>query len=423
MNTSNIAVFINVEHLSNWITTRGLENLLAMLNKKGSTVVRKAYGNWSTPNITPLQNNLNQLGFELSANFHPTDTKHAAGVQFTIDVTECVLRRPETNCYVLATGDADFSPLFCKLHHLGKEVIGVGPKSSLHKSNTIYCSQYIATDSQTSAIRKTSSGYNRDAALARNTLRGLDNYVPCQKLKQRMLEIDPLFDETKHGFSTFRQFLEYIPTIHVIPILGSQEAVAYLNHKKPKQSPPPHSDHATRIVTNHQSGTASDYHSTVPQTPQEKPTPHELYRHFLASHHWYIVPKQQLIRIYHSLLNVDTMTRKDLEDVLARQLQDETNQSTIRNCITIFMKSGLFSLHLRDQPLASDDKLWKLEKNISYINEIDFSLLTRLLADISENQQVVDLKAIKAILYGKYSERQLAQLVSDASTKLMPINE
>ena len=406
MNASNIAVFVDVENLTHWVKHSGPENLFEELDKKGSTIVRKAYGNWSNASISSLQVSLDRLGFDLSHNFHPISGKNSADIQFTIDVVECALRMPEIDCYVLATGDSDFSPLFRKLRNMGKEVIGVGPKSPLSKSVQSSCSHYIYTDTQTRPSRQTGSGYNRAAALARNTLRNLNGYAQCLELKKRMLEIDPTFDEKKHGFPTFRKFLEYIPAIRLTPISGSRDVIAYIDRKGPATT-----------ATSPENGTSKALEATPPLL-ENKESISDMYQRFLRTRYWHPVAKHPLLRVYHTLAELEPLSREDMENTLTDHLQDEVNWSTIRNCVTIFMKSGLFTLTLKGEEKATESKLWKLEKRENYIRDIDFSLLTRLIASIEENCQAINCTVINTLLYGHYTDGQLEQLISDASTKL-----
>lgn len=412
MNASNIAVFIDVENLTHWVKYSGPENLFEELNTKGSTIVRKAYGNWSSASISSLQVSLDRLGFDLSHNFHPISGKNSADIQFTIDVVECAIRKPEIDCYVLATGDSDFSPLFRKLRNMGKTVIGVGPKSPLSKSVASSCSQYIYTDVHSRPARKTGSGYNRAAALARNTLRSLNGYAQCLELKKRMLEIDPEFDEKKHGFPNFRKFLEYIPAIHLTPISGSRDLVAYIDRKK---SMPTQTEQAISDINQPE--------QTTQALLENKENIANMYQRFLKKRHWHPVAKHPLIRVYHTLKTFEPMSRTDMEDHLTGTLRNEIDGLTIRNCITIFMKSGLFNLTLRGKELSPENKLWKIEKRNDFLRDVDFSLLTRLLTDIEENRQIINCNTIKTLLYSSYADQELEQLIADASTKLTLLND
>lgn len=405
MRTSNIAIFIDVENLTHWVKHSGPEYLFDELNEKGSTVVRKAYGNWSSASISSLQISLDRLGFDFSHNFHPIRGKNSADIQLTIDVIECALTNPEINCFVLATGDSDFSSLFRKLRTLGKEVIGVGPKSPLSKSVESSCSRFIYTDRALSRPKRlTGSGYNKAAALARNTLRNLNGYADCAELKKRMLEIDPEFDEKKHGFSSFRLFLEGISSIRLTPTADTKGIVAYIDMKKPP------------VVTHEKSSANS------PSRLENKEPIIDMYLRFLRARDWNCVSKSTLVRAYHQTITFPPSSRQEIESTLFITFNSQLDSSTIHDCVTIFMKSDLFNLSLRGAAKLPENELWKMDKRRSYIRDIDFSLLSRLLYGIQENKQVVDSAAICSILYGQYSQNELNQLISDASTQLVTLN-
>jgi len=406
MKTSNIAIFIDVENLTHWVKHSGPEYLFDELSDKGTAVVRKAYGNWSSTSISSLQISLDRLGFDFLHNFHPIRGKNSADIQLTIDVIECALTQPEIDCFVLATGDSDFSSLFRKLRTLGKEVIGVGPKSPLSKSVESSCSRFIFTDRVIAKPKRlTGSGYNKAAALARNTLRSLNGYADCAELKKRMLDIDSEFDEKKHGFSNFRLFLEGIAAIRLTPTADSTSLMAYIEMKK---SP----------VINFEKTDAS---TTANRLENKEPIV-DMYLRFLHTRDWHCVSKPTLIRAYHQIIVFPASSRQKIECTLFQTFNSQLDSSTIHNCVTIFMKSDLFNLSLGGEAELPEVKLWKIDKRRSYIRDIDFSLLSRLLHEIQANKQVVDLKAIASILYGQYSQLELNRLISDAGTQLVTLN-
>lgn len=409
MKTSKIAIFIDVENLTHWVKHSGPEYLFDELSEKGSSVVRKAYGNWSSTSISSLQISLDRLGFDFSHNFHPIRGKNSADIQLTIDVMECALAQPEIDCFVLATGDSDFSSLFRKLRSLGKEVIGVGPKSPLSKSVESSCSRFIFTDRAIAKPKRlTGSGYNKAAALARNTLRSLNGYADCAELKKRMLEIDPTFDEKKHGFSNFRLFLEGISAIRLTPTVDTKGTMAYIEMKK---SP---------IIANEKPDPSK------PNILENKEPIVDMYLRFLRTRGWNCVSKATLIRAYHQIIVFPASTRQEIESTLFKTFNSQLDSNTINNCVTIFMKSDLFNLSLSNDKSGeaelSEIRLWKMDKRKGYIRDIDFSLLSRLLHEIQTNKQLVDYAAIASILYGQYSQLELNRLISDAGTQLVTPN-
>ena len=405
MKTSTIAIFIDAENLTHWVKHSGPEYLFDELKSKGNITIRKAYGNWSSASISLLQPSLDRLGFDFSHSFHPVRGKNSADIQLTIDVMEYALTHANIDCFVLATGDSDFSSLFRKLRSLGKEVIGVGPKSPLSKSVESSCSSFIFTDRAIAKPnRLTGSGYNKAAALARNTLRSLNGYADCDELKQRMLELDPEFDEKKHGFANFRLFLEGIPAIRLTQTADSNSIMAYIEMKK------------SSLISQEQSN------AFQPGRLENKEPIVDMYLRFLSARDWNCVSKSTLVRSYHQIVTFPPSSRQEIESTLFKMFNSQLDSSTIRNCVTIVMKSDLFNLSLKGKDESPENKLWKMDKRKSYIRDIDFSLLSRLLYGIQENKQTVDPMAIASILYGKYSQADLNQLISDASTKLVSLN-
>ena len=71
MKSLKIAIFIDVENLTQWVKEDGPEKLLSELSSTGQIIVRRAYGNWNNQNLFNFQGNLNRSGFELIHNYHP----------------------------------------------------------------------------------------------------------------------------------------------------------------------------------------------------------------------------------------------------------------------------------------------------------------------------------------------------------------
>ncbi len=134
-----VGIFVDVENLTQWIKQDGLEQLIEELTSMGAIIVRRAYAKWTLPSLTPHQNILNRLGFELIHTFHPISGKNSADIQIVVDVMEYARRDPDLGWIALATDDSDFSPLFRRLREMGRQVIGAGPRSALSESVCLRC--------------------------------------------------------------------------------------------------------------------------------------------------------------------------------------------------------------------------------------------------------------------------------------------
>ncbi|AFZ60434.1 NYN domain-containing protein [Anabaena cylindrica FACHB-243] len=218
-----VGIFLDIENLAGWLKLDGGETLLDRASELGSVVVRRAYGDFSLPSVSKRQSELNLLGFEFVHVYHPVKGKNSADIQIVVDVMEYLTRVPDLQWFVLATGDADFSPLFRRLKELGKSVVGIGPKSKLSEVVKKSCNRFIYTDTNVTNIvtnidittfpinnkeLQESSLELLEKILNRNT-----DQIPVSVLKTAILELDPSFDERNFGYSKFLSFLKSVPDI------------------------------------------------------------------------------------------------------------------------------------------------------------------------------------------------------------------
>jgi len=230
MNENRIAVFIDAENVTNWIKQDGITLLIEELMPLGQIIVRRAYGAWTRPELAKHQSVINQKGFQLIHCYHPIAGKNTADIQMTMDVIECTWQLPTIDCFVLVTGDSDFSPVFRRLREMGKEVIGVGSHSILSECVKTSCSRFIYTDEnnesrkQLPAIDPVVNNLDvpaaTDVSLADTSqqikdanagviqlLKDTQGAVNTSQLKNVLITKFAGFDESKLGFKTFSEFL------------------------------------------------------------------------------------------------------------------------------------------------------------------------------------------------------------------------
>lgn len=370
MPRSKIALFIDAENLTKWIKDAGPEDLLSDLGISGQIITRRAYGVWSQPNLIALQSSLNQLGFELIHSFHPVKGKNSTDIQMTVDIMEHALRLQDVEWFVLATGDSDFSPLFRKLREMGKEVIGVGPKSPLSESVKTSCSRYIYTDN---TQQDNILDYDSAADLVEKTL---DNSpVPFQlgALKITLLNSNPAFNERNLGYSSFLNFVNSIGNIKTWSEDGQTDWYAQKAETKEPEK----------------------------QTVNQKSTPAsvELYTNILRRLNWRIVPKDTIIQIHAKLKNTSPSERSVLIDLLLQALASDRPNITpteIRKAIAIFTKSGLLT--------SNEHGLLKYQYKIDYRHYIDKAIIARLVSGCNDLNIVFDINIAKEFLYALYKD-------------------
>jgi uncharacterized protein (TIGR00288 family) len=248
---NRIAVFVDAENVSSWIKHDGITMLIEELMQLGQIIIRRAYGVWSRPQLAAHQAAINQQGFELIHCYHPVTGKNTADIQMTVDVIECAWQLPNISCFVLVTGDSDFSPVFRRLRAMGKEVIGVGQQSTLSECVKTSCTRFIYTDEYIEYRQQLLTADNTstpDASPALTEHPALDtakqlaeaNELVMQLLtaEKKAVNISQLkstlkaqtgFDEKDFKFSSFSQFLTTIEGITLTKVGTTNYAALEIN--------------------------------------------------------------------------------------------------------------------------------------------------------------------------------------------------
>ncbi|WP_417532879.1 NYN domain-containing protein [Marinobacterium stanieri] len=378
MEKSKVAVFIDVENLTHWVKNDGTERLMADISSIGQVIVRRAYGVWSKPGIVNFQAPLNRLGFELIHSYHPVSGKNSADIQLTVDVMEHALHLPDVEWFVLATGDSDFSPLFRRLREMGKEVIGVGPRSPLSESVKSSCSRYIHTDPIEDNTRELE--FDDAVEIVESILSASSEPLALTVLKQGLFNVNSAFNEKAMGFSSFSAFLKSIDTVSMHLAEGSNTIwMAELVMPDAQKS-------------NHE---------------QLEPASRERYQTLLRKKKWISVPIDLLELVHKKLCSMPPLDKQEMIEWLVvgvARIRPGVTAADIRKAVTIFFKTQLFNL-IDDN--KQDTRLMKFKQDPKYLEKVDIALLHRLYAACEESGVVVDQDTAQTLLYKTYERKDL----------------
>jgi uncharacterized LabA/DUF88 family protein len=132
----SLGIFLDAENLAQFLKAEGGRQLVDWAVGFGNPIVRRAYGDWSVPGLNNHQRLLITNGFKLIHTPHLVSGKNSADIAMVIDIMDTSQRR-DLDFFMIATGDSDFSSLFCHLRDAGRMVIGVGPHSLLSEAVNI----------------------------------------------------------------------------------------------------------------------------------------------------------------------------------------------------------------------------------------------------------------------------------------------
>ncbi len=398
MQTSDrVGIFVDVENLTQWIKQDGLEQLIEELTSMGTIIVRRAYAKWTEPNVTPHQNILNRLGFELIHTFHPVGGKNAADIQIVVDVMEYAWRDPDLRWITLATGDSDFSPLFRRLREMGRQVIGAGPRSALSESVKSSCSRFIYLDRE-NQIEKADdatrvSVFDDAADLLEKALGTFDEPASCSALKARMTNIDSAFDEKQLGFKGFNDFVKQVDTVE-LSHNGKAWFVAFKSNEpvsKVDSARMPEDVDTSKLI--------------------------DRYRSILRSKNWRSVPLSAVEECYERLMVLGSMTRSEMaEQIISSGAPTKLTSTDVKKVTQMFFKANLMAKSDNECVVDGDENYWKMNpmpfEQVLYA--IDRALLARLLSGLEEAAMPLKKDIVSILLLKNRSIQELDKLINEA---------
>src|SRR5690606_25036008 len=165
--STRIAVLIDCDNVS----PRHAEAVLEELAKYGTPTVKRAYGDWTTNQLTGWKAELHRHAIQPVQQFAYTVGKNSSDSALIIDAMD-LLWQGNVEAFALVSSDSDFTRLATRLRESGKRVYGLGQRKtpeSLRRAVDQFIflevlQEQAATDA--SAERVSASGSNQQASAA-----------------------------------------------------------------------------------------------------------------------------------------------------------------------------------------------------------------------------------------------------------------
>lgn len=242
----NLAIFCDFENVA--LGARDtkypefkVEWVLERLLDKGKVVVKKAYCDWDR--YKGARRALHEAAFELIEVPHVSYSgKNSADIRLVVDALDLCYTKQHVDCFVIISGDSDFSPLVSKLRENDKTVIGLGVKNSSSDLLIENCDDFIYYDDivreKTRPKKKSGESRKRGDNIKAETkggeqaapavegegkkddalelvldtvealFRDRDGNVWGSMVKQTLKRKRPNFSESFHGYRSFNHLLE-----------------------------------------------------------------------------------------------------------------------------------------------------------------------------------------------------------------------
>jgi uncharacterized protein (TIGR00288 family) len=165
-----IALLIDCDNVS----YKAIDGVLNELAKYGVVNIRKAYGNWKSPQLQGWEEKLHPFAIIPIQQFAYTSGKNATDAAMIIDAMD-LLYSHEIDAFALMTSDSDFTPLVMRILTSGLKVYGFGEKKTPLPFIKA-CSQFIfieklIEDESSDEEEKAESTNSGNRKLSRNELR------------------------------------------------------------------------------------------------------------------------------------------------------------------------------------------------------------------------------------------------------------
>ena len=135
-----IALLIDAENISpNYI-----EKIIDEANKYGTITFRRVYGDWTTPQLNPWKEKINEFGLTPVQQYAYTKGKNSSDFTLIIDAMD-ILYKDKVNSFCIVSSDSDFTRLVTRLREDNIFVFGMGEsKTPLYLVNP--CQKFAYLD-------------------------------------------------------------------------------------------------------------------------------------------------------------------------------------------------------------------------------------------------------------------------------------
>jgi len=215
--STRLAVLIDGDNTTHTI----IGALLGEIAKYGTATVKRAYGDWTTPNLRGWKEAINAHAIQPMQQFAYTTGKNSTDSALIIDAMD-LLYTGNLDGFCLVSSDSDFTKLASRLRESGKTVYGFGePKTP--RSLVAACDKFVYLDVlrsseepervteanpvSTAPVRKSARELRRDTKLLKLLQEGVnaasddDGWADLCGIGNYLAKQEPDFDSRNWGYA------------------------------------------------------------------------------------------------------------------------------------------------------------------------------------------------------------------------------
>jgi hypothetical protein len=212
--------------------------LLAEVASYGTATVKRAYGDWTTPQLGRWKDVLHVHAIQPVQQFSYTSGKNATDSALIIDAMD-LLHGGRVDGFCLVSSDSDFTRLATRIREAGLVVYGFGERKT-PKPFVAACDKFIYTE----ILRRPEvvGGAAGTAPAIGGTLKQLgpallaaiaavdqdDGWAPLGQVGTLLLKHDPSFDPRNFGYKKLSDLVRAQDDLELKTVPGSQGAHLYV---------------------------------------------------------------------------------------------------------------------------------------------------------------------------------------------------
>jgi uncharacterized protein (TIGR00288 family) len=233
--SERLAVLIDADNTS----PKYVRALLDELASYGTASVKRAYGDWTTPQLGGWKRELNQYAIVPVQQFAYTTGKNSTDSMLIIDAMD-LLYSGNVDAFALVSSDSDFTRLATRLRESGKSVYGLGLRKT-PASLVAACDRFIylevLLDEPAPRSDDPESGApdlpNLQSLLTRamNAISQDDGAVSLSALGSYLRSSDPAFDPRLYGYT---KLSDLVRDQRYLAVTGTGGAVQVRSKSKSK---------------------------------------------------------------------------------------------------------------------------------------------------------------------------------------------
>jgi len=166
-NTDKLAILIDADNAQAAV----INDLLREVARYGTATIKRAYGDWTTPNLNGWRETLHTLAIQPIQQFRFASGKNATDAALIIDAMD-LLHGGKVDGFCLVSSDSDFTRLATRVREAGLAVYGFGEKKT-PSAFVAACDKFIYTEilrapvAEPAAIEAASFAAMRQSAVVR----------------------------------------------------------------------------------------------------------------------------------------------------------------------------------------------------------------------------------------------------------------